>query len=158
MPELQVNLSPHSTKDPELVAVQEDIIFARQEYADWENHNNPHEYLGVIEDFRHVIGELQRKHDEQLKLYPEATFILEYHQSCMLPRDANYLVVSFALQTRRFISGQESRLNTFICWRLDIKDDYSQENADVESFMLKNNIQPYTDGFGGSSVIQYEVF
>jgi len=158
MPDLNISLSEHVTKDPELLALQDDIIFSRQEYAEWENHNNPHEYFGVVERMFYVRQELQRIVKEQRHLYREATFILEYHQSCMLPREATFLVMSFALQTKRVIDGQESRLNSYISLKLEKKTNYSAENAAIEKFMEENAIIAYDDGFGGRSSIMYEQF
>ena len=153
-----MKFSPHVSTDPAVLAVQEGIIEARQEYASWEKHQNPHEYFGVVEELSHLLAELETVWEQQKALYPEAHCILEYHQSCMLPRDATFLVTSFSLQTRRVIAGQESRLNSFICWKLPIKDDYTMENTAIEQFMQRHGIAPYVDPYEGPSRISYQQF
>lgn len=158
MPDLRISLSEYATKDPEFKALQDDIAEARREYAEWDKNNNPHEYLGLVEHLYYARRELQRIYDEQKKLFPEATFILEYHQSCMLPKEAGFLVVSFALQTKRVINGSQSRLNSYISLKLEKKSDYTIENSAIEQFMEKNGIAAYDDGFGGRSIIQYEEY
>jgi len=158
MPDLHIARSEYATQDPELQVIEDDIIFARREYAEWENHNNPHEYLGLVERIYYVRRELLRIYKEQKRQFPEATFILEYHQSCMLPKEAGFLVVSFALQTKRMINGQESRLNSYISLKLDKKSSYAAENKAIRNFMKKYDLQPFDDGSGERPEIKYEVF
>lgn len=157
MPELDVHISPLASKDPKMVELQADIITTRAEYASWDHPQNIHEFFGILENLSDVLTVCKIKVDEQRRLHPGATFYLEYHKSCMLTPNPDHLVYSFTLQTKRIIAGVESRIDTIVSLRLPIKDDYTSENAEVESFMKNNQLDAFDDGSGaGSKITNYD--
>lgn len=143
--------SPNVSKDPDVTKVQTEISTLRQEYASNDYEVNTHEYMGVVEDLEVMLDELHTKLEQTLAKHPEATFILEYHKSCALPKESGFLIYSFGLQARVKEEGGERRHNYFIGWKIDFKPEYPQENAMVEAFMAQNGIQPYIDDFQSAS-------
>jgi hypothetical protein len=147
MPDITVQRLRPTT--PHLAPLEAKIIAQRNEYASWDLPEYQHIYLGFVEG---SVADLLNVLAVQITLtraeFPAATFMLEYHPSCITHTEYPFQVYSFTLIKSLPTSSGLTRQLMIMSWVLPHQADYHDENAAIEAFMMVQGVQPYDDGSG----------
>ena len=135
--------------DPALASLEARIIAQRDEYASWDLPEYQHIYVGfmyggVDELLNLWTAEIQRTRES----FPDSTFTLEYHTSCISHDEYPFLVYSFTLIKSSHTAHGLMRELIILSWKLPRQASYDGENAAIEAFMRQYGVQAYDDGSG----------
>lgn len=132
---------------PDVKELESQIITQRSEYAGWDVPEYQHVYLGFIEQgVENLLDVLDREISSFRDQHPEATFILEYHPSCIAHENYPFQVFSFTLIKKVQTPKGQRRQLMIMSWKVPHREDYAQENALIESFMADRGVEPFDDG------------
>lgn len=163
MPTVEVRRRQQTPSD--LQSLESKIIAQRNEYAPWDAPEYEHIYIGFVETgVENLLEVLAEEVESYRGLYPEASFTLEYHPSCITHSEYPFQVYSFTLIKKVQTPEGQRRQLIIMSWKVPHQDNYQAENAAIERFILEKKIQPYDDGSGvpcriepasGEQVIHY---